>query len=206
MRDSDLKFTEKGDLIMYMAEFIILIIMIWLVCSDFGNALLGITIEKITDKSKYLFARKEKRAKMDEEREKARKREEERKEIDRRNKNPNNWLSHRMRSAGLESQEYKIAFRKSFRHWEEITSEIAPELLDFITVARAYDTESWGMWVQHMAAVKLLEEGYYLYCLVGSLFMNVDGSFYTKEWIISHYKGQYRKVIEEFNKSGEIYL
>lgn len=189
-----------------MLEFFIFLILFLLIFTSLGNDILAITLEKMSNFFKYLFAGKEKRAKLEEEWENERKRAEEIKEWERRNKNPNNWLSHRLQSAGLESQEYKIAFRKSFRHWEEITTEIAPELLDFITVARAYDTESWGMWVLHMAAVKLLEDGYYLYSLVGSRFMNEDGSFYTKEWIVSHYKGQYRKVIEEFNKSGEIYI
>lgn len=191
---------------MFMLEFFIFLILFLLIFTSLGNDILAIALEKLSNFFKYLFAGKEKRAKLEEEWENERKRAEEIKEWERRNKNPNNWLSHRLQSTGLESQEYKIAFRKSFRHWEEITTEVAPELLDFITVARAYDTESWGVWVQHLAAVKLLEDGYYLYSLVGSRFMNEDGSFYTKEWIISHYKGQYRKVIEEFNKSGEIYI
>lgn len=191
---------------MGMAEFIIFLILLWLACTSIGNDILAIVIEKMSNFFKYLFAGKEKRAKLAEEWERERKRNEEYKEFERRNKNPNNWLSHRLNSVDLESEEYKIAFRKSYRHWEEITSEIAPELLDFVTVARAYDTESWGMWVNHMAAVQLLEEGYYLYSLVGRRYMNEDGSFYTKEWIIGHFKAHYRKTIDEFNKSGEIYI
>ena len=160
--------------------YVLVAFILWLICSDTGHQLIEEIIDFFRPKSEEELKREE--------------------EMRYRN-NPKNWVHNRYTAIGETNEKYSILWQKSYKNWEPLTKEYAPELFDYIKAVHDKGYPQFGNWITHLVAIQLEPQGYWVFDVVR--WDSADE--YSKDTIVANFKSKHYNKIKEFNETGELY-